>query len=454
MEPDADLLSISDKIQAREKWLVALLLAFLFLGNLSIAPRSPWGGWMDEVFMVDPGLNLAAGKGWVSSVWWYQNDHQFWAQNSPLFPAALSLWARAFGRSMIACRTYCYALATLGMFLFWLGNYRFKLLSPGYRLFWLVFLATDYATNFMMRNDRYDVWIFVGLGLAWVGASLRRPAARYGLIFLGCYLCPWAGFISMTYLFLLAGLAVVLTGFGRWREAVTGLVAAGAGMFSVLGFYFVMGVLPQFWRMVGVLSVAGPGAQHSVGLGVFLYPRGDYGIVLMILMLAALTLWQLKNRPAGWGRWVGLGWGAVILMPCIMLARGIFPTVYFYMLVIPLSLAILELAARLGRGWLGRGVALLMGLLCLTGLPTRMYFSWREWDYRDPGHLRDFVRAHIQPEDRVYSDYLFYFELREYVRWYAVLLYQEAILPGEAARVNVALVNDLDTPTWTGTPSR
>ena len=106
-----------------------------------------------------------------------------------------------------------------------------------------------------------------------------------------------------------------------------------------------------------------------------------------------------------------------------MLARGIFATMYFYMLVIPLSLAILVLVAWSGSAKSARLISLIMGLLCLSGLPSRMYVSWKEWDYRDPKHIRDFVRTYVQPEDCIYTDYLFYFELRDYVRWYAAPIY-------------------------------
>ena len=182
------------------------------------------------------------------------------------------------------------------------------MLTPGYRLFWLVFLATNYSTNFMTRNARYDVWIFVGLGLAWTGASLRNPAGRYGVIFLGCFLAPWAGFISLTYILLLAGLGALLSGFRRWKESASAVAGAMAGMVSVLGFYSLMGVLQSFWRMVKVLSVAGKGCRFPEVLQVFLYPMGDYGIVLMIVVLAVLTVLNRKNRSpnytAGWA-WAG-----------------------------------------------------------------------------------------------------------------------------------------------------
>ncbi len=199
--------------QRREKLIAAFLIGLFFLLNLSIAARSPLGGWMDEVVFVDPALNLATGKGWTSSAWLWQTDHDFWAVNSPLYPAGLYLWVHLFGISMIATRAYCYFLGALAVFLLWLGAFRFNLLTPGYRLLWLVILSTEYGMNWIQRNERYDIWIFLGLALAWAGASLRIAFASNAVIFTGCFLVPWGGFVGGPYVVLMATLATLLTGF-------------------------------------------------------------------------------------------------------------------------------------------------------------------------------------------------------------------------------------------------
>ncbi len=437
------------KIASHEVWLVPVLLLFFFLANFSIATRSPFGGFMDEVFMVDPGLNLAAGKGWNSTSWRYQTSTAFWAQNSPLYPAALSVWARVFGISMVSSRAYCYTLGMAGTFLFWLGAYRFKLLTPAYRLFWIAFLALQYSTNWMMRDERYDVWIFVGLSIAWAGAALRNPVAKYALIFFGCCICPWAGLISMTYLYLMAGLVLVLSGFRLWKEAATAVVGALAGMFSLFGFYKAMGVWEPFWKMVHTLTLAGGWYHFPEVFRVFLYVKGDYGITLMLVALAALTVLNRNKITSLPARWLWLGWSVAILLPCAMIARGMFPTMYFYMMVVPLSLAVLVPLAALPRTLPRCALTALLVLICFGGLPSRMYFAWREWDYRDPKHIREFVRAHVKPEDRVYTDYLFYFELRDYAQWYACPSYAEIIPADEADKVNIAILSSEEYPELT-----
>jgi hypothetical protein len=437
-------------LRAREKFLGPFLVVVFFLLNLSIASRSPFGGRMDEVSYADLGLNLAAGKGWTSTAFSWQTDREFFAGTPPLYAAGLALWSKVMGISMVSARAYCYFLAAIGMFLLWLGTYRFNLLTPAYRLFWIVFLSTEYAMNWMERNQRYDVWIFAGLATAWCGASLRAPGPRYALLFAGCFLIPFAGLIGGPYVFLLAGLAMVLTQFKFWKEGLIAMAGAGLGVLGLNVFFLAFGRLGAFWACVPHMTA---GEQSHWQHPIFLYPQDDWGIALMIVLLIILSIYHGKQRTPGFLAWAALGGGIVVLVPCMMLMRGVFWMFYFYMVIIPLSLAILELARMAGltqRGVnLARGAAVVMGALCLTGLPSRLYASVKEWDFRDPQHMQDFVRMYVRPDDAVFSDYQFYFVLRDKVKFIAVPFYYVCIPPDEAARIDVALVCDADMPDLT-----
>ena len=443
---------------AREVRLAAAGICFFFLLNLSIASRSPFGGWMDETFEVDPALNLAEGKGWTSTAWFYQTDREFWAQNSPLYPAALAGWVRVFGGSLVATRAYCYFLGAAGTFLFWLAAFRLKLLTPSLRLFWIALLSLEYSTNWMMRNQRYDVWIFVGLGVALLGTSLTRPANRHGMIFLGCFLGPLAGFISLLYLATLAGLLILLTGFSRWKEAVTVLLGAGCGMFAVLAFYAWHGQLETFLHMVKNLSAAGTTPAPAEKLRIFLYPMDDGGLILMLVALLLLTVTGNRNQSVASRRWLWLGWSIVLVMPCLMLARTKFPVQYFHLVVIPLSLSVLALlvvdAPSQRRRLVSAVVIILLGVACLGGLPARLFTSLKEWRLRDPRHLHDFVHRYIGADDCVVADSKFYFELRGQVRFSATSLYLWVIPPDEAAKINVVLLSTAEFPDVTRDASK
>lgn len=446
-------------ISSWEATLAALGVCLFFLLNLSIASRSPFGGWMDEVGYVDPGLNLAAGKGWTSTMWRWQTDREFWAQNSPLYPAALSVWVRVFGISMVASRAYCYFLGAVGTYLFWLAAFRFKFLTSLARLFWIVLLSTEYSTNWMMRNERYDVWIFVGLGVALLGASFRHPAVRYGLIFLGCFLGPTAGFVCVPYIVTMATFLTIITGFSRWKEALMAMAGAACGMIAVFTFYFLYHQLGTFVHVLKSLSAAGVKLSFSRVLQIFLYPSHDYGLILMIVALLLLTMLWKRNTAATYRHWLLLGWGSVVLVPCIMMARTSFSMMYFYMVIIPLSLSVLALLtlqvpAHGYRRIIPAAAAAMLGLACLTGLPGRVYTSLREWNFRDPQHIRDFVDAHISSNDCVLADYKFYFALRDRVRRLVGPFYIGIIPPDEATQINVVLLSTNNFPDLTHNASK
>jgi hypothetical protein len=63
--------------------------------------------------------------------------------------------------------------------------------------------------------------------------------------------------------------------------------------------------------------------------------------------------------------------------------------------------------------------------------------------------MRRFVRSHINHEDAVYTEYAFYFELRDYARFVAVPFYYTDIPQDEAKNINVALVLDREHPDLT-----
>jgi len=103
------------------------------------------------------------------------------------------------------------------------------------------------------------------------------------------------------------------------------------------------GQLETFMHVVRSLSVVGIKPTFATQLQIFLYPKQDYGVILMIAALLLLTARPKTNAVKISHRWLILGWGSVVLIPCMMMARGSFVMMYFYMVIIPLSLSILGL---------------------------------------------------------------------------------------------------------------
>jgi hypothetical protein len=244
----------------------------------------------------------------------------------------------------------------------------------------------------------------------------------------------------------------LLTWFKFWKEALVAVVGAVSGVVGVGLFFSAFGRFEAFRKSVSYLTALEQGKWHSP-YAILVYPSDDVGVAIMIALLGILSFYYWRHPISGSARWLGLGWGIIILMPCMMFARGAFPMMYFYMVIIPVSLAILQLSQQALSSPRGRHLALaitvIMGMLCLGGLPARLYTSWKDWEFRNPQHMRDFVRTYVHPDDAVFSDYPFYFELRDYAKFVAMPAYRWVVPPDEARQINVAIVRDKDMPDLT-----
>jgi hypothetical protein len=166
----------------------------------------------------------------------------------------------------------------------------------------------------------------------------------------------------------------------------------------------------------------------------------------LIGVLVVLTIFHVRGRfPPLITPWLQLAWAIVVLMPFLMMFRGVFTVMYFYLVIIPVSLAILEIIRHIrviGAGrWQAGVLILVMALNCVGGLPARLYSSIREWNFRDPERKREFIREYLHPGDAVISEFAFYFELKDSVKFVGSPQYLWIIPPDEAVQVNVALID-------------
>ena len=107
---------------------------------------------------------------------------------------------------------------------------------------------------------------------------------------MGCFLIPFAGFIGGTYVFLVTSLAIVLTKFKFWKEAITGMAGTVFGMIGVGLFFLAFGRLQAFRESLGHLTAGEWHPQFKI----FLYPTDDLGVAVMIALLGVISFyyWQ------------------------------------------------------------------------------------------------------------------------------------------------------------------
>ncbi len=173
-----------------------LVLATALIGGLGLFALA-WffsAVWVDEICYTDPAANLAAGRGFISTVWPGQSATTFFACNTPLHPWLLGglFWLGGFHREWVQGMTIFFWI--IGCLLFWLAARRFQFPQTvaGRLAFFLTILFSSggfYAAGF----GRYDaIGVAVAGATAWAASAPRGSNRWLGLF--GCgLLVPWAG---------------------------------------------------------------------------------------------------------------------------------------------------------------------------------------------------------------------------------------------------------------------
>ena len=151
-EPGCETASVSAWLRY-EPALVFLIFALFLAINFATGARYPVL-WQDEVFFLDPAVNFATGRGFISSVDFCgtSTPQTFFACNTPLYPYVLGHWIKAFGVNLLAARSLNYILFSLAALFLWFTARRLKLIpSAGGRLLFLalILLGTAIASSFV-----------------------------------------------------------------------------------------------------------------------------------------------------------------------------------------------------------------------------------------------------------------------------------------------------------------
>jgi hypothetical protein len=124
---------------------------------------------------IDAGLNLAMGKGWVSSAWFSQSVHEFWAANNPLYTLLGSAWIRIVGLDPVAVRTLNLLLALAAAWLIVSTSRRTGLVRTAAASLALALLVlTDGSVSYIYRTGRADLVPLLVVVLLWRAITLEQ----------------------------------------------------------------------------------------------------------------------------------------------------------------------------------------------------------------------------------------------------------------------------------------
>jgi len=415
-------------------WIVlslALAAAFLTINRQTSMSAPPW---VDEVMQIDAGLNLAMGKGWVSSAWFSQSVHEFWAANNPLYTLLGSAWIRIVGLDPVAVRTLNLLLALAAAWLIVSTSRRTGLVRTAAASLALALLVlTDGSVSYIYRTGRADLVPLLVVVLLWRAITLEQGTrGREALLFSFAALVPASGLHIIPYIAALLVLELAITRRRRTRDLWVMAAGCMAGGLALMGIFLVQGVLRSYLAqtVASGYNILGAALQAVV-------IRDHAAVRRFIDQLAALLPWnfvRILARDAsslpliafllasifaarGERRWslrspAVAGVVAAVLIPLAMLAAGRYMVYYGWMGALPVAVAfavVLDRDAREGRwGWWRAGVAT-GALALLLGMPLQIWQQVRHTKPSQYAEIERIVDEATRPGDVVYGDPVLYY---------------------------------------------
>jgi hypothetical protein len=404
----AMLKSCQDK--AGRPWLevlaVALMAVTFLVLNLATSARFPLP-WQDEIVFTDVAVNLASGRGFISTVNMCGDkliDH-FWSCNAPLFPSLLGQWIKIFGFTILAVRSLNYVLILIGVLVLWYAVRRLALIPRApQRLLFVVLLMAGYGMGFIYRSARYDCLGLLLFSLVLLAYSLHSVRLRISVITVLGILMPLAGIQLILYSVLLCGLMLV----SLKRRVILEVVALGAGI--AIG----SGALVALFYMNGVLANFAS-ALFGEGNGRFQYASKDPSFAILLAVCMLLAIGQSRRHRFRLISPLGICLACGTLIPVGMLCLGKFPIYYSWMAYVPLALGV-SAAMSGSASERPRLITCLsisgLFLACAVGLPVQLASAFYYWKDRDYTRIESLVQNNLNSDDWVYTYYSGYFAVR------------------------------------------
>ncbi len=370
----------------------------------------------DECLYMDPGANLALGRGFVSSSWDGGAPGLPWGSSTPAFPLFFAGIFKVFGFNVWVARTAVFLIHVIGAIL---------------------------LIKWACRAFRLSAWTALGVYLVCMGApsisghALYRPRLEcFALIYFAAFLFltdAWSRRARMAGIWLgIFGAVVIMTGLHfaaffvlsacvffllepSWHRLRFGLIiifglAVGLGLLRIV--YGDMGVWGNFVsHRAAHYGRDLPWVPHGIGRFLVTKDLGAFAAVSLTLLIAMIWLKKFP-RDNFYLKLLGSVLIIFVSVPTVIGGIGIWWAGYAWMSGIPMLLiAACLISAR--KGWPACVLACFGLMLALAGfgrelirLPERM---------RD-GQLRRevimYLKGSIQPGEAVASSSDFFYDVR------------------------------------------
>lgn len=435
--------------------LIALSFVYIALFFYQIFPP-----WIDEVMFIDPAVNFAQSKGFVSSAWPYQNSREFFLGNAPLYSFITGLWFKVFGFGLIESRVLNYLFISLAVIVIWYTLYRSSWVEqPVHRLLAVLVMLAGNGLFHSYYSARYD-----GIGILIAAicyfamySDINKP--KRALIILMGILIPFAGFHLVVVCGILGIISVYI-----YRSMDARLVTLAIGVVIGLGLLFGLAAYNGLLEKFILITF---GSQHTVSgqlgkavmtgdftqvlnklLNILNVFTTDKSFLLILLGLLSGLIFVKNNEKKYFPRSeIETRIGMLIIMPLCLFIIGKFPHYYSWIVFIPAVLFILQ--------WLERSIKFNINLyryvLTFTivaavwfGLPLQLNLrleSYNDYSYQK---FEKNIKSELKNGDVVYADFESYFPARSiasqvFVKSYGKTKFVDGI--PENSDINVLIID-------------
>jgi hypothetical protein len=417
----------------RAEFLLVLgIVAVVFAINFATAEIYPMA-WLDEAGYADPGVNLAVGNGFTSSVWYNVYWGNFWFAYPPLYALLLASWIRWLGVNFTTIRLFNVAVISVIAIALWHYSVRSGWFSSLFGRVAIVLLPLlGYGASFTYRSARADTVCILVAALALNASLLPNSRWRAAALIAVGVLVPWSGLQLGAFVVVLA----LLVGIWWPREAIRVFLPLGVGMalglVALFGFYAANGSLHDFLAATfgSLNTIVGQiahlfllrderSAEHFGQLPA-LVPTGlfeDRSTVFVATAAILLLIALRQTRDAAAFKASRFAVVAAFVIPIFMELAGNYWLYYTWMGLLTVGIAVvasLELSPpsptflptrRLSAGCIG--------LALLVGLPVQLARAYEDRDARDYDALRAYIESRVAPGDWVYVTDQAYFAVVE-----------------------------------------
>jgi len=412
----------------REWTWILLFIATLFVFDLLTYNLYP-AVWCDEVLFSEPAVNRVQHSSFTTTVWEFQPGNTFPVVNCPLYSMALVPWLSTTGTSLLAIRSFNYALMALASVLIWLVTWRFELVNnASARILMVSLLHFGYGMSYAFRCSRPDILALNCLLLLLLSFKIDRSLLRYGIVFVCSAVSVWIGLQVTLYACIACTAAWVL--FRRPRPGELAFIAGGiaAGALSLLIFLKMKGVLSYFLPIV--VGMMGRHYAHS--------PHTAFSVALLKTVRQTLTsyLGDFTTVLLGLGVIVTIGVARgrfrspavsvmrfclflMITVPAAFNIVGHYAFYYSYMLFVPAILALFTAYSELPtilepkfQRQLKSFILAIMIIGTLVGLPLRLAITLVTCRLAPHAEIQRIIDGCITSKDVVFSDYAPFFEVK------------------------------------------